>query len=489
MTRAVLITASRRSLVLVHSNTKNETEADFDIHELFISKTDKKGLIQFCNSVFTRISGFTKAELIGSPHNIIRHPDMPKAIFQFFWETLKQNQPIAAYVKNKSKDGSYYWVLALAIPISEGYFSIRLKPSSHVFDKIKTIYAEMLQLEKIRSVQESRQFLFQSINQMGFEDYPSFMAYALSEEMDSRQNLAQNINSNLTGVLTDAMTSGQSVVPLRSRRSMNVSLKQLQVRVDESIDIINKSQELILKLKTAKGLLKNKVALLENLTSNMDAVATNMSISAHKIGREGSTLAIVAGHLQQTIKSIKDMMPAFSKLTQEVETSSPQIIFGLNASRLKCEMISQFITEVTTSSSDHNVAVKEISNILETLTALFLVSCAQIEKFNNTLVELRFMSREMSDKITKLTLIYSGGRLESSRAQEVTGKFKPFLDDLNKMATELEKPTSEILNHLNEVCDIVVRSLTQCKKTEFLLSEGLTALSYHPTKKLEISLG
>jgi methyl-accepting chemotaxis protein len=99
-----------------------------------VSKTDLKGLITYVNADFIEASGFTEKELLGQPHNLVRHPDMPVEAFDDLWKTLKQNRPWTGLVKNRRKDGSYYWVIANATPIFEGgtctgYMSVRSKPS------------------------------------------------------------------------------------------------------------------------------------------------------------------------------------------------------------------------------------------------------------------------------------------------------------------------------------------------------------------------
>ena len=108
-------------------------ESPFALSELFFSRTDLRGVIHSGNRVFTRVSGYTAAELAGRPHNIIRHPEMPRAVFELLWENLKADRPICAYVKNMAKDGSYYWVFASVYPVPGGYLSIRLKPTSAIF--------------------------------------------------------------------------------------------------------------------------------------------------------------------------------------------------------------------------------------------------------------------------------------------------------------------------------------------------------------------
>ncbi len=91
-------------------------ETFFDRDEVIVSKTNTKGIITYANRTFLNISGYGESEVIGKPHNIIRHPDMPRCIFKFLWETLQSGQEVFAYVVNLSKAGNHYWVLAHVTP-------------------------------------------------------------------------------------------------------------------------------------------------------------------------------------------------------------------------------------------------------------------------------------------------------------------------------------------------------------------------------------
>ncbi len=115
--------------------------------EFIVSRTDTKGLITYVNPYFLEISGFNEAELIGTAHNIVRHPDMPPEAFKDLWDTLKAGKPWTGYVKNRTKNGDHYWVLANATPIFEsgtitGYLSVRSKPDSATTSAVGKIYAQ-----------------------------------------------------------------------------------------------------------------------------------------------------------------------------------------------------------------------------------------------------------------------------------------------------------------------------------------------------------
>ena len=113
---------------------------------LIVSKTDLKGKLTYFNDQFVQASGFTEQELIGQPHNIIRHPDMPPEAFQNLWDTLKAGKPWAGAVKNRRKNGDFYWVLASATPIYEGgqvsgYMSIRSRLPADQRKEAEQVYA------------------------------------------------------------------------------------------------------------------------------------------------------------------------------------------------------------------------------------------------------------------------------------------------------------------------------------------------------------
>jgi len=131
--------------------TPTNVEKKLNSEDFIVSKTDSKGIITYCNEIFINISGYSEHELIGQQHNIIRHPDMPRAVFHMLWQTIQKGDEFFGYVKNMRKDGGFYWVYANVTPRlskNKGYHSVRRKPSQQAIDSIQSIYAEMLAEEK-----------------------------------------------------------------------------------------------------------------------------------------------------------------------------------------------------------------------------------------------------------------------------------------------------------------------------------------------------
>jgi PAS domain S-box-containing protein len=128
-------------------------EVFFDTGDIIVSKTDVKGRITYANDVFVQISGFSERELLGQPHSIIRHPDMPRAVFKLLWDTLLSGSEIFAYVKNITKTGDHYWVFAHVTPSYDangemvGFHSNRRVPSRPAIQTVTPLYAELLRIE------------------------------------------------------------------------------------------------------------------------------------------------------------------------------------------------------------------------------------------------------------------------------------------------------------------------------------------------------
>jgi len=135
----------------LHAPAPTNVEQFFDRSEIIVSKTDLKGRITYANRTFARLAGYSEAELLGQPHSIIRHPDMPRAVFKLLWDTLAERNEVFAYVKNLARDGSFYWVFAHVTPSMDadqnvvGYHSNRRVPRREVVSNvIEPLYASLL---------------------------------------------------------------------------------------------------------------------------------------------------------------------------------------------------------------------------------------------------------------------------------------------------------------------------------------------------------
>ena len=128
-------------------------ETVLDKNAFLVSETDLKGVIKFANEDFCKIAGYTLEELMGQPHNMVRHKDMPKKAFKSLWDTVQKGEIWTGYVKNATKDGGYYWVFATVYPFessdgSKGYLSCRRKPTNEEIQKAEILYAQWKKEER-----------------------------------------------------------------------------------------------------------------------------------------------------------------------------------------------------------------------------------------------------------------------------------------------------------------------------------------------------
>lgn len=135
------------------ATTTASREVTLQPDELIITKTDPKGHISYANRVFMRISRYAEPQLLGQPHNIIRHPDMPRGVYRLLWKTLQAGQEFFGIIKNYTADGDYYWVMANITPDYDrhgqlmGYYSVRRCATRKAIDTMTELYRRMREIE------------------------------------------------------------------------------------------------------------------------------------------------------------------------------------------------------------------------------------------------------------------------------------------------------------------------------------------------------
>lgn len=149
----------------------NKKEIFLNENDFIVSKTNKKGIITYCNEIFMHMAAYEEKELLGKNHNIIRHPDMPQAAFKLAWDLIATGEEFFGFVKNLSKTGNYYWVFAnITADYDEkgeiiGYTSVRRKPNEKAIKAIIPIYKEMINIENNKSIDDSTSYLLNFLSQ------------------------------------------------------------------------------------------------------------------------------------------------------------------------------------------------------------------------------------------------------------------------------------------------------------------------------------
>lgn len=389
-------------------NFESQEESKFAFEELFFSRTDLKGNIVSGNSVFTRVSGYAWGELSQKPHNIIRHPDMPKAVFYLLWERLKQNKPVGAYVKNRSKDGRYYWVFALAMPVDGGYLSVRLKPSSPILKIVVDEYDALRIKENAERLhpQQSLEWLLKKIKELGFETYEDFMTDAILAEVESRQiNLKQAVQK----VVTD-----------------------------------------LKRIKTLANLVEEQTGRVLKTNIKSQYVPLNLEIQSLQLSDgTGDSMSVVASQYQKMVGEIAKEIDHFQSTMRDVKVMLKENQFIICANLLLSEVVEFFKIEVDQEGANKNVELNYLTGLMNYYKNRVSES---VKKVIEALVRFESVCNSMRTAATGLEIVRLTGKIEASRIESQ----KTTLDSLIAQLGEFR-------NTLMEAFEVIRQSNVELK--------------------------
>lgn len=273
------------------------------IADLLVSRTDGTATILTANKAFELISGFEWEELHKSPYKLLRHPDMPKGIFWLIWDALKQKKPIGAFIKNRSNNGSYFWVFAFIAPQDAGYVSICIKPTPEAVKMISKEYTHLLNEETEQGLtpSESSEYFSKRIQDLGFRNYEHFSTVSASEQVQAR-------NKELRLPTADLIKS-----------------------LSEIIDNWNK--------------VSIQCDLIKGAHEQISHTPTNLRVQAAHLNDRGIPLSVIASNFTFLASEIEAMMIMFLKQGAEVESQINQASFSVCLATSMEEVAGKFQNE------------------------------------------------------------------------------------------------------------------------------------------------
>ena len=411
-----------------------QVESKFDLHEFFFSTTNTKGVIRYGNDVFIRVSNYPKETIIGAPHSIVRHPDMPRSVFKLFWDKLKSGHAIGAYVKNLSADGSYYWVFAFAFPIEDGYLSIRFKPSSPLFQTVQTLYKEVREFEaKNDDINKSENLLMEKIQGHGFKSYEDFMVKAVVAELNAREEKLSAMN-----VEKISENSVQGAVIAETTRTTLSSLKNMFDRAQsfqQSNNIIGETVESL-----AKGF------------RNLGFVSLNMTVAAAKFGDKAASLGVVSQEFTNISSDIEAQLRVLGDFTVKLSDIIQQSTFRISALNSQMLMVDFFVKEALSNSHSSSDSFAEMNENKKDFSHLFSEYAknlaTEVHSLESSLFGVLRTLQEVGRLVTGLEVIRQTGAIESARDEEVRNTFKYYLEELNNFIAILRKATNNVSNEV-----------------------------------------
>ncbi len=426
----------------MHYRTKvqpKNIESPFKPDEMFFSITDLKGIILTGNDVFYRTSKFSKEELIGAPHNIIRHPDMPRIVFKLLWDYIKTGKPIVAYVKNMAKDGSYYWVLATVIPLKDEkgknkkYVSIRIKPTTEYLDLVNRLYRELLEAEKSGGMEASYKVLLDSLRDLGYQSYDEFMKTVLSKELESKKDILKVEDTSVPDLEKEFYQIIKSVFG---------EAKKLDQVYDSIYKKINAFEDF------AK-ILHEKSDRIFSLTDYIRLISLNSSVESFKLGSKGASFSVLSAEMRKNSEMGNKIIEEMKKLTKMIMDNMDSIVILINISKLQVIMITKFLREVLKNVEKHSSQeeIEEIEENIRNLLHILLTDAKEItensEKMQKHLREIDEHMKKLKILIKRLEFLYLNGMVESAHHTETS--FSIIFTEVNKLV----ESTRDVLDSLH----------------------------------------
>lgn len=174
-----------------------DEEITWDKSQVIVSKTDLFGTILYANDAFSNTSEYSKLEIVGEPHNVIRHPDMPKVIFKVLWQHLKEGKNFHAIIKNLTKSGRYYWVITdFTIDTNDageiaGYTARRKAVPDSVVTKIAPLYKTLLEIEQQKNEKASELYFNAYLKEETGKNYNDFILHLFNEELKKQETIVE----------------------------------------------------------------------------------------------------------------------------------------------------------------------------------------------------------------------------------------------------------------------------------------------------------
>ena len=409
-------------------------ERDLERHlsddDLFFSTTDAKGIITAGNEVFERVSGYPLDVLIGANHNILRHSDMPRAVFQLLWDTIAGGDTIAAYVKNRTADGAFYWVMATVVPVSGGYLSVRLRPSTELFAAAASIYEELRGLERAiegDDVRQRKPSIAASVARLagilpaaGFEDYGAFMRRALPAEVAAR-----------AARLPDDHRRQLATVPLGAPSGV--------------CDILGAYGTLSEFLASLVGDLARYAAIgrtlgehsryLREMGDDVRLYAVIAQIGASRLGEHGAALDAVARLLTEQSQATSPLVADVAERAGTAVRDLDEMAFDLSVSAIQAEMVAMFAHEIARSpelAATHAPSMLALSDALSRGSEQTFASFGVVAQ---RLADVFSYVQQVGHGVSRLARLSLNGRVELASVPD-TGSISTLFIDVERQVSE-----------------------------------------------------
>ncbi|MDP1524368.1 MAG: PAS domain-containing methyl-accepting chemotaxis protein [Rhodocyclaceae bacterium] len=444
-----------------------QREAPFPRGKYLVSKTDLKGIITYCNDAFIELSGFTKDELIGKSHNIVRHPDMPPAAFGDLWETVKSGRPWRGFVKNRCKEGDHYWVEAFVVPLRKdgqtiGYMSVRSEPSREGVRQAEALYQQInagrAKLPKtggasalgvqmrMQAVLGALALMLAILTGVAFVSGDAGLVGTLGAVFTLAGGLLMTVGGLLTGSIVKPM-----------RKAVDHFERISEGILTDDIDTSGRGEPGQLMCALAAMQVHLKVILDE-----VRQVSLSLDEESQRLSRDMSQ--VVNQSLQQ-----QDRVQGTAAATEELTQSVAEVASSVDSTANAASRSKKLVTESTRSMDSSMEATSRVVGAVQ-------ASSATIGDLNRAIEKIGQITNTIREIAEQTNLLALNAAIEAARAGEQGRGFAVVADEVRKLAERTATSTTDINNTVGDFQSVTQKAVSSMEQAAREVEQGIALM-------------